>query len=87
MSGKSFIRGASESAGFKTKIYLILIIFMLSGRFSLYIISPKTLKILKGPNLVKFNLLLSYIVWMNIILIFDIFCRRYTLFPSLRVGP
>ena len=58
----SFIKGASGSAGFKTKIYLILVIFILSGKSSLYIINPRTLKILKDSNLVKFNLLLSLII-------------------------
>ena len=60
---------------------------MLSGRLSLYIINPKTLIILKDFSLVKFNLLLDLIVWINIIFIFSVFYRRYTLFLFLKVSP
>ena len=56
------MRGASRSANFKTKICRILVILILSGRFSLYMINPKTLKILKGSNLMKSSLLLSFVV-------------------------
>ena len=45
---------------------------MLSGRSSLYVTGPRTFKILKGPNLAKSNLLLSYIVWINIIFILGV---------------
>ena len=62
MSGMSFIKGASESTDSKTEICLILVIFMLSGRSSLYVTGPKIFKILKGSNLVKFNLSLSLMV-------------------------
>ena len=62
ISGISSIKGASGSANFKTKIYLILMILMLFERASLYVISSKTFKILKGFNLAKSNLLLNYIV-------------------------
>ena len=86
MSGIFSIRGASESANFKTKIYLIFMIFMLFGRFSLYVTGPRTLKILKGFNLAKSNLLLSYIVWINIIFVFGVLHKRYTLFFFLRVS-
>ena len=37
-------------------------IFILSGRSSSYITDPRIFKILKGPNLTKFNLLLSLMV-------------------------
>ena len=62
MSSMSFIRGASGFTNFKTKIYLILIIFMLSGRFSLYVTGFRTFIILKDLSLVKFNLLLNLVV-------------------------
>ena len=62
MSNISFIRDASKFTNFKTETYIILIIFMLSGRFSLYMTGPRTFKILKGPNLAKSNLLLSFVV-------------------------
>ena len=62
MSGISFIKGASGSTSFKIETCLILIIFMLSGRPSLYVISPRIFKILKDLNLAKFNLLLSLVV-------------------------
>ena len=62
MSGIFFIRSTSKLANFKTEIYLILITFMLFGRFSLYIISPRTFKTLKGSSLVKSNLLLNIVV-------------------------
>ena len=62
-------------------------IFMLSKRFSLYVTGSRILKILKNSSLVKFNLLLSYIVLINIIFILSVFYRRYTLFLSLRVSP
>ena len=62
MSDIFFIKGASGSAGFKTKIYLIFVIFMLSGRFNLYVTGSRTFKILKDPNLAKFNLSLSLVI-------------------------
>ena len=62
MSGISFIKSASGSTNFKTKICLILMIFMLFERSSLYIISSRIVKILKGPSLAKSNLLLSFVV-------------------------
>ena len=60
---------------------------MLSEKSNLYITGSRTLKILKGSNLAKFNLLLSYIIWINIIFILGIYYRKYTLFSSLRVSP
>ena len=87
MSSIFSIKGASESANFKTETCLILMIFMLSGRSSLYVTGPKTFKILKGSNLAKFNLLLGYVVWINIIFILGILCRRYTLSLFLKVSP
>ena len=62
-------------------------ILILSRRFSLYITDPRTLKILKDFNLIKFNLSLGLVVQINVIFIFSVFCRRYTLFFFLRVGP
>ena len=62
MSDIFFIKGASESANFKTKICLILVIFMLSKRFSLYVTDPKIFKILKDSNLAKSNLLFGRVV-------------------------
>ena len=87
MSGIFSIRGASESANFKTEIYLILIIFMLSGKSSLYITGPRAFKTLKGPYLAKSNLLLGRVVQINIIFVLGIFYKRYPLFFSLSVGP
>ena len=87
MFGTSFIKGASGSAGSKTEIYLIFVIFILFGRSSLYIINPRIFKILKGPNLVKFNLSLSRVVWINVIFVFSVLYKRYTLSLFLRVGP
>ena len=48
---------------------------------------PKTLNILKDPNLAKFNLLLNRVVQINIIFVLSVLYKRYTLSPSLRVGP
>ena len=87
MSGISSIKDASGSAGFKTKTWRIFMIFMLSGRFSLYVTGSRTFKILKGPNLKKSNLLLGRVVWINIIFVLGILYRRYTLFFFLRVSP
>ena len=87
ISGISSINGVSESASFKTETCLILVIFMLSGKFSLYITDPRTFIILKGSNLAKFNLSLSYMVQINIVFILGILRRRYTLFFFLRVSP
>ena len=87
MSDISFIKGASGSAGFKTKICLTFVIFMLSERSSLYVTSFRTFKILKDFNLAKSNLLLGRVVYINIIFVLGIFCRRYTLFFFLRVSP
>ena len=85
--GIFFIKDASGSTGFKTKTYLIFIIFMLSRKSSLYITSSRTLKIFKNFNLAKFNLLLSRVVQINIIFVLGILCRRYILFFFLRVSP
>ena len=82
----SFIKSASRSASFKTKTYLILVIFMLSGRSSLYITSFRTFKILKDSSLAKSNLLLSRVIWINIIFMFGVLYKRYTLFFFLRVN-
>ena len=60
---------------------------MLSGRSSLYIINSRTLKILKDFNLAKSNLLLGYVVQINIIFILGVFYKRYILFFFLRVSP
>ena len=87
MSGIFSIKGASGSTGFKTETCLILIIFMLSERSSLYMTGSRTFKILKGPNLAKSNLLLGCVVWMNVIFMLGVYYRRYTLFLFLRVGP
>ena len=62
MSGMSFINGASKSANFKTETCLILVIFMLSGKSSLYIINFRTFEILNSSNLVKSNLLLGRVI-------------------------
>ena len=86
ISGIFFIKGASGSAGFKTDIYLIFVIFMLSGRSSLYIISSRTFIILKGFSLTKSNLLLGRVVWINIIFVLSILYKRYTLFFFLKIG-
>ena len=87
MSGTFFIKGISGSTIFNTKICLTFIIFMLSERFNLYVTSSKIFKILKDPNLVKFNLLLGLVVWINIIFVLGVLFKRYTLFFFLRVGP
>ena len=41
---------------------------------------PRTFIILKDPNLVKSNLSLGFVVQINIIFVFSVFYRRYTLF-------
>ena len=87
ISGIFFIRSISRSANFKTKIWRIYISYVLSGRSSLYMISFRIFAILKGFNFVKFNLLLSLVVQINIIFMFNIFYRRCILFFFLRVGP
>ena len=60
---------------------------MLSGRSSLYVTSPRTFKTLKDFNLVKSNLLLGFVVQINIIFVLNILYKRYTLSFSLKVGP
>ena len=62
-------------------------ILILSGRSNLYITNSRTLYILKDFNLAKSNLSLSFMVWINIIFMFSILYRRYTLFFFLRVNP
>ena len=52
--------------------------FMPSGRFSLYVISSRTFKILKDPNLVKSNLLFGLVAQINIIFVLSILYKRYT---------
>ena len=86
ISGIFFIKGASGSANFKIKICLIFVIFMLSGRFSLYVTGSKTFIILNSFSLVKSNLLLGHVVLMNVIFVLGVLYRRYTLFFFLRVG-
>ena len=60
---------------------------MLSRRSSLYIIRPRIFAILKGPSFAKSNLLLGFVVWINITFMFGILYRKYTLSLFLRVGP
>ena len=62
MSSIFFIRDALESTNIKIKIWRIRVIRILFGKFSLYIISPRTFTILKNFNLVKFNLSLGLMV-------------------------
>ena len=81
-----FIKGASGSAGSKTEICLIFVIFILSGRFSLYVTGSRTFKILKNSNLAKFSLLLDFVVWINVVFMFGVFYRRYILSLFLRVS-
>ena len=59
---------------------------MLSGRSSLYVTNPRTFIILKNFSLAKSSLLLGLVVWINIIFVFSVFCRRYTLFFFLKVS-
>ena len=87
MSSISSIRGTSGFPNFKTKIWWILVILMLSERSSLYVTNPKTFIILKDPSLVKSNLLLNLVVRINVIFIFGVLYRRYTLFFFSRVSP
>ena len=86
MSSIFFIRDAPGSANFKTKIWRIYVIRMLSGSFSLYITGPKILTILKNFSFVKFNLLLGLTILISIILILSVLYRKYTLFLFLRVS-
>ena len=60
---------------------------MLSGRSSLYVTSPRTFKILKDPNFAKSNLLLGLVIQINIIFVFGVLYRKYTLFFFLKVNP
>ena len=53
---------------------------MLSKKFNLYIINSRTLTILKNFSLAKFDLSLSLVVQINIIFVFNILYKRYTLF-------
>ena len=82
-----FISSISGSANSKTKTWRIYIICILSKRSSSYVISPRTVIILKNNNFAKFNLLLGLVVQKNIIFVFNIFFKRYTLFSFLRVSP
>ena len=86
MSGTSSIRGISGSTNSKTETWRIFIIYMLSGKSSSYITRPKIFIILKGSSLIKSNLLLGLMIWINVIFMFSIFFKRYTLSFSLRVG-
>ena len=59
---------------------------MLSERSSLYITGSRIFKILKDPSLAKSNLLLNYMVEINIIFVLDILYKKYTLFFFLKVS-
>ena len=59
---------------------------MLSGRSSSYVTGPRIFAILKNFSLVKSNLLLGLVILINIIFVFNVLCRRYTLFFFLRVS-
>ena len=87
MSSIFFIRNASKSANFKTKIWRIYITRILSEKSSLYVISPRTFTILKSFSFREFNLSLSLIIWINIIFIISILFKRYTLFLFFKAGP
>ena len=80
------MRGVSGLVNFKTEIYLIFMIFMLFKRSSLYVTGSRTFIILKDLSLAKSNLLLGYVVWINIIFVLGILYRRYTLFFFLKVS-
>ena len=59
---------------------------MLSGRSNLYVTNSRIFETLKGPNLAKSNLLFGHVIWINIVFMFGVLCRRYTLFFFLRVS-
>ena len=81
-----FIKGTSESTNFKIETCLTFIIFMLSGRSSSYVTSSKTFKTLNSFSLAKFNLLLGYVILINIIFVLGVLRRRYILSFFLRVS-
>ena len=60
---------------------------MLSERFTLYVTSPGIFIILKNLNFIKSNLSLGLVVRINVIFVFSVLYRRYTLFLFLRVSP
>ena len=60
---------------------------MLSGRSRLYMTGPKTFIVLKNLSFAKSNLLLSFIIQINVIFMFDIFYKKCTLFFFLKVSP
>ena len=52
---------------------------MLSERSNLYITGPRIFTILKDPSFAKSNLLLGFVIQINIIFVFGVLRRRYTL--------
>ena len=60
---------------------------MLSGKSNLYVTNPRILKILKGSNLAKSNLSLNYVIQINVIFIFSVYFKKYTLSFFLKVSP
>ena len=72
ISGIFFIRDVPGSTNFKTKIWRILIIYILLGRFSLYITGSRTFTILKDSSFIKSNLLLSLMFRIKIIFVFGV---------------
>ena len=59
---------------------------MRSENFNLYVSDPSTFIIRNSLNFAKFNLSLNLIVQMKAILIFNIRCKRYTLFLFFRIN-
>ena len=59
---------------------------MLSWKSSLYVTGSRTFTILKNSSFIKSNLLLSLVVQINIIFMFGVLYRRYTLSFFLRVS-
>ena len=86
MSGISFITSKSGSTDSSTEIYYIYNILIYSESFNLYISGPNTFAIQNSSNFIKSNLSLGLVIWIKVILILDIYYKRYNLSLFFRIS-
>ena len=84
--GISSITGISGSTGSSTEIYRMYEIFIRSKSSNLYISNLNTFAIQNSSNFVKSNLSLGLIVRIKVVLVLDIYYKRYTSSLFLRIG-
>ena len=86
MLGVSSITSTSGSAGSSIEICRIYKIFIRSRSFNSYISGSNTFAIQNDPNFIKSNLSLGLVIQIKVVLVLDIYCKKYTLSSFFRIS-